>query len=399
MYDYKKGYLEIKDILSDGFGNLRQTVIKNLSHLIISLTMLIRTHRGWYGGLSLMGIARVMKTEGNVKTRYKRLSRFLDNQQFQMSDLTLPLMNILVKERDIDFLPLIVDQTTIGDVQVITGSYPYNGRSIPLAMATFEYGKITRSQNYLEETFLSKMADCLPKGTKVVWIMDRGYGKVFLIKSCYSSGWFFIIRGRRETIVEYTKDGKKQRKGLGRLKHKQGKPIRYCNVLYHDKEKVKVDIIVYREKGFKEPWFLIVPAGCQDILPAETVVQWYRRRMNIEVTFRDFKSHLGVRAISLKVRKSARLNRLLSVMVLVYIFLLIFGESNFGIKLREELEVLRSKCRHGTKRTLSVLSIALMAISDSFLFSRTQLIKVLVYYFRKMVEGKWEFYFYRFGKG
>ncbi len=48
--------------------------------------------------------------------------------------------------------------------------------------------------------------------------------------------------------------------------------------------------------------------------------------MNIEVTFRDFKSHLGVRAISLKVRKSARLNRLLSVMVLVYIFLLIFGE-------------------------------------------------------------------------
>ncbi len=93
MYDYKKGYLEIKDILSDRFGNLRQTVIKNLSHLIISLTMLIRTHRGWYGRLSLMGIARVMKTEGNVKTRYKRLSRFLDNQQFQMSDLTLPLMN------------------------------------------------------------------------------------------------------------------------------------------------------------------------------------------------------------------------------------------------------------------------------------------------------------------
>ena len=379
MYDYQKGYLEIKDILSDGFGNLRQTVIKNLSHLIISLTMLIRTHRGWYGRLSLMGIARVMKTGGNVKTRYKRLSRFLDNQQFQMSDLTLPLMNILVKEKDIDFLPLIVDQTTIGDVQVITGSYPYNGRSIPLAMATFEYGKITRSQNYLEETFLSKMADCLPEGRKVVWIMDRGYGKVFLIKSCYSSGWFFIIRGRRETIVEYTKDGKKQWKNLGRLKHNQGNPIRYCNVLYHDKEKVKVDIIIYREKGFKEPWFLIVPAGCQDILPTETVVQWYRRRMNIEVTFRDFKSHLGVQAISLKVRKSERLNRLLSVMVLVYIFLLIFGESNFGIKLREELEIVRSKCRHGTKRTLSVLSIALMAISDTFLFSRTQLIKVLVY--------------------
>ena len=33
------------------------------------------------------------------------------------------------------------------------------------------------------------------------------------------------------------------------------------------------------------------------------VVEMYQRRMNIEVTFRDFKSQLGVRGLSLKVRK------------------------------------------------------------------------------------------------
>jgi len=42
-------------------------------------------------------------------------------------------------------LPLIVDQTAIGDIQVITGSYPVEGRSVPLAMATFEYGELKRT--------------------------------------------------------------------------------------------------------------------------------------------------------------------------------------------------------------------------------------------------------------
>ena len=125
----------------------------------------------------------------------------------------------------------------------------------------------------------------------------------------------------------------------------------------------------------------------ENILPTEIVVQWYRKRMNIEVSFRDFKSHLGVRGICLKVRKSERLNRLLAVMVIVYILLLILGVSNIGEKLRKEVEVVRSKCRHGTKRTLSVLSIALMAISDTFLFNRANLIKVLIFCLRKLQDG------------
>ena len=85
-------------------------------------------------------------------------------------------------------------------------------------------------------------------------------------------------RGRRDVIVEYKQDGQSKRKSLGRLRHRQGKAKRYCNIFKHpDKEKVKVDIVVYREKGFQEPWFLIVPAGSENILPTEVVVQWYRK--------------------------------------------------------------------------------------------------------------------------
>ena len=66
-----------------------------------------------------------------------------------------------------------------------------------------------------------------------------------------------------------------------------------------------------------------MPSGKEDILSTERMIELYRGRMNIEVTFRDLKSQLGVRGFSLKVRKGKRLDRLLGALVLTYILLLI----------------------------------------------------------------------------
>ncbi len=77
--------------------------------------------------------------------------------------------------------------------------------------------------------------------------------------------------------------------------------MRYRNVLLRRNKSELVDIIIYREKGFKEPWFLIGPAGVEDILSDDKVVALYRERMQIEVKFRDLKTHLGVRGLCLEV--------------------------------------------------------------------------------------------------
>jgi hypothetical protein len=167
-----------------------------------------------------------------------------------------------------------------------------------------------------------------------------------------------------------------------------GKPRRYYNVLYQEKGKEKIDVIVYREKGFKEPWFLLVPAGSETVLSTETVVNWYRARMRIEVTFRDFKSHCGLRGLALKVRPTQRLERLLVVLVLVYILLLVLGVSAVGQQIRKEMEILRCAGRHGTTRTLSVLSVAFLVTSDSFFLTLTNLLQVLVDCLRRLFQKK-----------
>ena len=388
MEEWRELYREIEETLEEKFTALRRTVVKNLDHLVIALIIVLRTPRGWYGKLSLSGISRGMCTDGKAKSRYKRLHRFLDNPHFQSEQLSSGLLQLVVGEKIPSLLPLIVDQTAIGDIQVITGSYPVEGRSVPLAMATFEYRELKRSQNALEEDFLTKLSESIPKKTQVVWIMDRGYGRAALLVFCRKQKWLYIIRGRSNVKVQYQEQGKLKRMSLGRLKHRQGVACRYRNVLYHGIIKEKVDVIVYRERGFKEPWFLLVPPDTEDLLPTELVVSWYRARMRIEVSFRDFKSWLGVRSLRLKVRRTQRLGHLLAALAIGYILLLALGGSRLGKQLRRELEILRKRARHGTRRTLSVLSIALMTVTDYFLLNRTNLMSVLADCLMRMRQGQ-----------
>ena len=364
---------EVRKALEETFSDVRATVRKNLAALVIGLVMLLRTPRGWYGRLSLSGVSRALPTRGQVTARYKRLHRFLDNPRFHNGSFSAGLLRLATGGSCPSLVPVLVDQTAVGGVQVLTASYPVEGRAIPLAMATFEHAKLEWSQNLLEEGFLRRLAGALPPQVRLVWIMDRGYGRATLLVVCRNQQWLFVIRGRAAVIVEY----QGRRLSLGRLPHRQGKACRYRGVLYQGKEKERVDIIVYREKGFKEPWYLLVPADSEEILPTDTVVQLYRSRMQIEVSFRDFKSWLGVRGLRLKVRQAERLNRLLTGLAMSYILLLALGTSRLAQQLRREIEVLRRRSRHGTRRTLSCLFLALMVVADPLLLSFSNLTQLL----------------------
>jgi len=368
---------ELRGKLDEHFSPLPKPVLKNIVEIVIALMILLRTPRGWYGRLTLNGIARCMRTEGDMHTRYKRLDRFLRNGRFETSKTAFGLLGITRGRNHEGLLPILIDQSAVGDVQVIAASFPYQGRAIPIAMKTFEYQGIAVSQNKIEKDFFSQLQGTIGKENTLLLIMDRGYADVKYILDFNEQGVLYIIRGCRNVKVEYNEGGKLKRIGLGRLPHRQGEARRYRNVIYHDKERVLLDIIVYREKGFKEPWFLIVPPGTEEILPTEEVVKWYRSRMKIEVNFRDFKSYLGVRGLKFKVDKAEKMGRLLTCMAIVYVLLIVMGGSDLAGHLRKRIEVLRTKRRHGTRRTLSVLSTALFMATDSFLLTLSNLMALL----------------------
>ena len=112
---------------------------------------------------------------------------------------------------------------------------------------------------------------------------------------------------------------------LGEVPGRPGTAVRYPDVLYHAHRRVPVDVVVYHDPTFAAPWYLLVPCWTRSAWTPADVVRTYRRRMQIEQSFRDFKTHLGVRGLQLKVRVAERLGRLLLAFCLAYALLVLLG--------------------------------------------------------------------------
>lgn len=367
----------VAEKLTEYFVDASKPLVKNIKEIVISVIILLRSVRGWYGRMTLMGIARCLQTEGSVKSRYKRLERFLTNELFQVDKMVSGLYSMVGDQAIDGMIPTLIDQTDMSGVQVISASVPYQGRALPFAMVTFEYENIRDSQNKIEKDFFALLEQKVGEGRSLVFIMDRGYAQADYIESFSEKQQLYVIRACSNVIVEYMYKGKYRRTNLQRLPYKQGRAIRYKNVKYHNKRKVVVDVVKYCKKGFKEPWILIVPADSENRMPSSLVVELYRSRMDIEVKFRDFKSMLGLRGLKLKVSRAAKIARLLVCIAIVYILFLILGNCELAQQFRKEIEVLRSKKRHGTRRTLSILTIAIFLISDSYLLDLPNLFTLL----------------------
>ena len=192
-----------------------------------------------------------------------------------------------------------------------------------------------------------------------VWIADRAYARSLLLQQSEQEQRPYIVRGRKETIITY--QGRRMK--LGQLHAPPRKALRYQDVLYHAQRKVPVDVIVYYDPAYQEPWYLLVPVAYRNLLETELVVDLYRERMQIEQSFRDFKTHLGLRGLNLQTDIAARMGRLLLAFCLAYILCVLLGESSLGQQARTIFEHPRRTARHGTRRTLSALSIAMLLFS------------------------------------
>lgn len=344
------------------FRTLPRTIQKNLALLTVSFLRVMGAARSGHGGLSLAALFRVLPTVGSAHSREKRLHRFLGNQRLDPRAVTEGLARLILGKRGAGLWPIAFDQTKAGSTQALLAGVPFEGRTLPLAIYTFGYPweeLAAKSQNWLEEEFLADLEEALPAGAKAVFIGDRGYARASLLQRSLRRGRLYLIRGRSGTRVEY----QGRRCKLGELPVESGQAIRYCGVYYQANERVPVDVVAFHDSSFKDPWWLLAPAGTAKILPTKTVLALYRERMQVEHSFRDFKTHLGLRGLKLKVRIAERTGRLLLAFCMAYCLALVLGVSPEAARARVDLEVQRRRARHGTHRTLSVLSLAMLMLS------------------------------------
>jgi len=343
-------------VITPTFGPLRRSVRRNLVVLTEAFLLLVRGGRSGQGRLSLHAIARQLGTPGRPQSRYKRLHRFLDCRRFDPAGATRGLVQLALGTRPASrLLPVLGDQTTIGTVQVLHLGTPYRGRVLPLGFRTFSYPLTDGSQNQLEHVAFADLALSLPAGVRALWIFDRGYARSGLIRELRRAAELFIIRGRGNVTVTHGGRARLLRQFAADLP--PGIAVRLTHVLYHRMHRQPVDLVGYRDPAFQEPWVLILPPDSEAALGTAEAVQAYRERMQIEQGHRDWKTHLGVRGLQLKVRHPERLARLLLAFAIAYALVLLLGASQLGKALRDQIEIRRARPRHGTTRTLSILTL------------------------------------------
>jgi len=359
---------ELRSVLFHHFGRyLSKPVIKNMQLVVDAVLLLSTSNRGWYGRLSLWGIARCMGLQTTLKARRKRLGRFLCSKRYAVDAAMRGLLSFSGVLRWGDVVPVLLDQTSLckDAVQAIVASFVHGTRSVPFDVCTFAYEGIKGSQNLLEWGFIRGLLQRLRPAVIPALVMDRGYAKLRHISNLAKENALYIIRGCRAVMVEYHDNKGSHRVSLGRLPHRQGIAVRYRNVKYRDDGAEVVDIVLFHGRGHAEPWFLILPPGKEELLPTATVVQWYRWRMRIETTFRDFKSHLGVRkGLHLLNDQCVRISRIMVCLAISYMLLLALGGTQEAADARRCNEVRRRKSRHGTRTTLSTLTVALMTLEQ-----------------------------------
>ena len=351
----------LSQLMEVGFSGVTKPIRKNLVVLTFAFILVLSAVRSGQGRLSLAALARALPTEGTAHAREKRLHRFLKNPRMDFRTVTGGLAAILLPPGK-RFCPVILDQTKSGSAQALLAAVPYAGRALPLGCYTFAYPltePTLKSQNQLEHIFLLDTETSLPPGVIAVWIADRAYARSLLLQQSEQEQRPYIVRGRKETIITY----RGRRMKLGQLHAPPRKALRYENVLYHSQRKVPVDVIVYYDPTYEEPWYLLVPVAYRKLLETDLVVDLYRERMQIEQSFRDFKTHLGLRGLHLQIDIAPRMGRLLLAFCLTYVLCVLLGESALGQQARRGFEILRHTARHGTRRTLSALSIAMLILS------------------------------------
>jgi len=340
-------------------GMIRVTILKNIALVTYALITLFQGARGGNGWLSKAALARCLPLGTGPKEREQRLYRFLDNIRLT-PELLIPLHIALacgtkLRER----LPMILDQTSIRGIETLLIGLVFEGRVLPIAFSCFMKKFIYKSQNILEHSLILAAMSCFPVEFRPLLILDRGYGRVALLIHLREEGIPFLCRAKRSVMVYL--QGQIKGKTLGRFKIKRGQIRRY-SVLYHSQKKEPLDLIIYFGKGYKEPWYLLVPSGTS--LTAEEIVELYAKRMSIEQGFRDWKTHLGVRGLVFYGDNPApRLTRLLLTFSLSYLLCLALGSTEEAQAVRAFVEIKRHKPRHGTTRTLSVLSIGILRLS------------------------------------
>jgi hypothetical protein len=265
----------------------------------------------------LADIGRAMGGKAQCKSRINRVDRFLGNEGVDVVEGLRGLVWLSAKASGRQLL-VAIDWVDIRSYKVLYAAVPLRGRSVPIMFAAYYPRRLFKSQNALEEGFLTLLKSLLPEDCQVLIIADRGFARAELARKLDELGFDHIIRVGTKVHFESA-----VYKGLlGDLELLPGERQDLGMGCYREEAPVKRRVLAYWGRGYKESWLL----GTNLDWGWRRLVAAFGQRMLIEELFRDYKNiryGWGLRQISISTIE--RLERLFLILAFAYILILMTG--------------------------------------------------------------------------
>lgn len=266
--------------------------------------------------LTLMDIARSWIGAERVRGPLKALDRLLSNRHLRAAreHIYAGMAQWLVRGEHpviiIDWSELKANRSW----HLLRAAVPVGGRTLAILDMVFPAGM--QNSPKAEAMFLKRLRAVLPAGARPIVVTDAGFRAPWF-RAVEAMGWYWVGRIRQRTMVrplgasqapdQWTRSealyalATRTPHDLGVFDTARCRPWRCRLVVYAKPPRGRKQLTcrgqparnTYSRKIAKresEPWLLAVTLKLHD-LSARQVVTLYARRMQIELSFRDLKSH------------------------------------------------------------------------------------------------------------
>lgn len=247
--------------------------------LLLNLLQNLKTIR-------LEEIARRFPYPIKLRSRVKKLQRFLSLKQWDIQRIWFPIIKELISQyyTQEKIIYLVIDRTSWGNINILMVSLLYQHRAIPIY---FQLLNKKGSSNFSEQQQVLNPSLNLFKGYKMVVLGDREFCSVDLGKWLRNQdNTYFCLRLKKNEYLKISEVWIQ----LEQLCLLPGMSCYYQGVkVTKTKGFTGVNIVgkwrkKYRNKSSKEPWFILT-----NLSNLTATISAYKKRMGIEEMFRDMK--------------------------------------------------------------------------------------------------------------
>ncbi|MBB6185873.1 IS4 family transposase [Rhodanobacter sp. MP7CTX1] len=265
--------------------------------------------------LTLMDLARAWPGAERIRAPLKALDRLLGNHHLhaEREHIYRAMTQWLVRNKQpvivIDWSDLKQDRSW----HLLRAAIPVGGRSLPILDMVFPGGQ--QGSPKAEKQFLQRLAHVLPDGACPILVTDAGFRAPWF-RAVEAMGWQWLGRLRNTTYLKPAEVpnepsqwvsckamyelAKRTSRDLGQMEIVRSNPLTAHVVLHAKpprgrKQRNRQGVPARNSNSRKhaqrerEPWLLMASPSLK--LAARQLIALYARRMQIELSFRDLKSH------------------------------------------------------------------------------------------------------------